>query len=388
MIDTDTVIKLQAGTFTVAVFSSIATVPKDIWDALAITRSVTFSHDFWSIIEESKLNDFSYRYALFYAADGLLAGIASFYSITTDIAIFAPRWLRLSLEQVRRLWPRFLKLSMIECGTPIILNSPGYVVAAHTKITDFSVALDAVLRQVARQEKNLLIVIRDFEPDTAAHQVAFAQRGYSFVSGLPNTYMDLPWQSMADYFRQLKSDYRSKQLRHVKRIEASQVRCEVIDDFAAYSDILCAQWLVVHQGADEFKREILTPIFYRALAEAFQGQAKILLFFKKEELLGHALMLQDGTLMRWLYFGRAVAANDSLYLYAGHKVIETSINAGAAQLELGLTTYSIKQDLGAHLTPIAFAIKSPLKFLNPFIGFFYKVMNKTPKITKKQVFKS
>jgi len=36
--------------------------------------------------------------------------------------------------------------------------------------------------------------------------------------------------------------------------------------------------------------------------------------------------------------------NDSLYLYVVQAVIQTTIELGAKRLEMGLTTYPIKQD--------------------------------------------
>ena len=45
-------------------------------------------------IEQSQLNDFHYRHLLFVDDDEQPVGLATFYRVTTDIAIFAPPWLR------------------------------------------------------------------------------------------------------------------------------------------------------------------------------------------------------------------------------------------------------------------------------------------------------
>jgi hypothetical protein len=111
------------------------------------------------------------------------------------------------------------------------------------------------------------------------------------------------------------------------------------------------------------------------------------LFYQQQELVGHALLLLDGGLLRWLYVGRKQAANDSLYLYVCHKVIETAILLGAKRLELGLTTYSIKQDMGAQVVPINMAVRGVSSIINPWVGLVYPLMNHTPNISNKWIFK-
>ena len=111
----------------IKLYDSIQEVPKDLWNTVVGGRSCTFSHEFWNLVECSNLNDFRYRHALFFNAQGDAVALTSFYTITTDIAIFAPNSLRNLLKICRRFYPNFLKLTMLECGTPVILNSPPLV---------------------------------------------------------------------------------------------------------------------------------------------------------------------------------------------------------------------------------------------------------------------
>lgn len=376
------------GAFDAKVFSHICDVPADEWDALAAKRSLSFTHSFWEVITSARLNDFAYRHVMLYRSDGMLAAVATFYTVTTDSAIFAPRLLRGLLARVRRLWPGFLMLRMLECGTPVVLNSPGYSVAEEQSLEEVTQALDQLLAHYAHYDRALLIVVRDFEPESIGYQQCFVRRNYALLPSLPNTYLDIPWKHFSAYLGSLKSYYRSKQIKHVKRIEALGIRCEPRSDFAALAEQLFEQWLVVHRGAGEFAREVLTPEFYRNLSQRFGGKAQVLLFYQNEVLQGHVLLLHEGAMTRWLYFGRAQAANDSLYIYAGHQVIKAAIAAGASRLELGLTTYPVKQDLGALLCPISLAIRAPSRLVNCLIPLLYPLMNRIPCIPQKDVFKA
>ncbi|PZN80103.1 MAG: hypothetical protein DM484_10530 [Candidatus Methylumidiphilus alinenensis] len=370
------------------IFNSVHELPKEQWNGLLIGNSSTFSYDFLEIVETSQLNDFEYKYILFYDDDNSPVALTVFYTITTDIAIFSSGKLKSLLHSVRQVFPNFLKLRMLECGTPITLNSPPIVSNKKVPAFDIIRTLDKLLMKAAKENNNIIIVIRDFEPKTKPMQSNLSELGYCFVDGLPNTYIDIIWKNPKDYVSSMKSYYRSKLLRHLRKVEGQKLRYELVEDFADMAEVLCAQWLVVHNSADEFQREVLTPEFYRDLSIKMGDCSKVLLFYKQELLVGHALLLIDGDLLRWLYFGRNESTNDSLYIYAGHKVIETAINLGAKQLKLGLTTYSIKQDIGATVTSIKLAIKSKYFIINPFIKKIYQLINNTPVINNKSIFKN
>jgi predicted N-acyltransferase len=244
-----------------------------------------------------------------------------------------------------------------------------------------------VLLTTAQAEGQFLMIVRDFEDTSQVLQREFAALGYHLVDSLPNTYLDITWPSVAAYHAAMKSYYRSKLHKHLRRNQQQGVRHELVEDFAHLSDVLCSQWMVVHNQADEFQREVLTPKFYREFSSTLGAASKALLFYRGNDLVGHALLLHEGPMLRWLYFGRNQATNDSLYLYVAHAVIETAIQLGAQTLEMGLTTYSIKLDLGASIRPVRIALRSTWQLINPFISLGYAFLNRVPAVQARSVFK-
>ena len=370
------------------VFETIHDVDPQAWDALLNGRSITFSHAFWKIIEESRLNDFHYRYVLFRDEDDQPVALATFYVVTTDIAIFSPPWLRRWLESVRRIFPGFFKLRMLECGTPIILNSPPIVLHPDIDASEIVDQLHDVLKIYARKNGIFLVILRDFEQSESHWDLNFKKLGYHWVLGLPNTYLNICWNSVDEYRAALKSYYRSKINNHLRKNAELGVRHDVIEDFSGISDELCRQWHVVHERANEFQREVLTSDFYRELSLRLDGLAKIIRFFRGDIFVGHALLLHDNDTLRWLYFGRSEPVNDSLYLYVIQSVIQTGIDLKVRRIEMGLTTYPIKLDVGARLEPIHYAICCTYSVLNPLIGWCYDLLNKPSCIQDKSVFKA
>lgn len=369
------------------VFDSIHNVPKEQWNHVLAGHSCTQSHEFWDVVERSDLNDFTYHHAIFYDDADNPVALASFYSITTDIAIFAPAALRNILLKIRRLFPNFLMFRMLECGTPITISKPFVAINAGSQ-AEVIKSLGALLLGIAKKQGHFLIVVRDFEPESDDLQPAFKNLGFHLVDSLPTTYLEIAWATHDEYVSSMKSYYRSKLLKHLNINQQQGVRHDLRADFADLAEVLYAQWRVVHDNASEYQREILTPGFYRSFSSRLGASSKVLLFYRQDELIGHALLLMDGEMLRWLYFGRNDAINDSLYIYVGNAVIETAILLGAKRLELGLTTYAIKKDLGAYMSPIMLALRSPSSIINPFVGMFYPLLNHTPEIQNKNIYKS
>ncbi len=369
-------------------YDNIEAVPAEVWGALAGTGSVAMSRDFWSVIERSGLNDFQYRHVLLRDDAGGPLGLYSFYTVTTDIAIFAPPSLRGLLGVVRRVFPNFLKLKMLECGTPITIVSPPFVKVLSLSDREMVDQIAETLIETARREGHLLIVVRDFEQEAQALREDFARHGYHWIDSLPNTYLTVSWPDPQAYLRAMRSYYRSKLLKHRKRNLEAGVSHALRDDFADLAETLCGQWMMVHENAKEFQREVLTPGFYRELSERMGPLTKVLLFYRYGELVAHALLLQDGKMLRWLYVGRETPENDGLYLYIAATVVDTAIELGAKRLEMGLTTYSIKQDLGAQVVPIGMALRATWSWLNPFVGWGYRVLNSVPEPEPRPIFKA
>ncbi|WP_374326596.1 GNAT family N-acetyltransferase [Azonexus sp.] len=370
-----------------AVFDHIAEVPADAWDALGAGHSLVYSRRFWEVLEHSGINDFRYRYILFFDSTERPIGIAGFYSITTDLAIFAPPGLRKLLTQLRRLMPNFLKFSILECGTPVTPGSEPFALAPDVAGDAVGKALDQTLQEIARRDGQLLIVMRDFEGAAWAHQANFEALGYHWLESLPNTYVEVTWPTPEAYIAAMRSHYRRKLLHYLAQCREQQFRYEIRDDFADLADTLHQQWQVVHEHADEYQREVLTPAFYRELAQRLAGKAKVMLFYRQETLVGHILLMLDGELMRFMFFGRHQAAHDGLWIYGGYALIETAIRLGMPRIEFGLTTYDLKQELGATISPVRMALRTTRRILNPFVGPVFRLLNRPPEVEIRHVFR-
>lgn len=373
--------------YSITIFDSIRDVPLEQWNALVAGNSYTYSYEFWEVLEVSRLNDFCYKYVLIYDESHSPVALACFYTLTTDIAIFASGWLKITLGIIRNAFPGFLKFRMLECGTPITMNRP-FIVKEGSDEVEILKFLGTTLSDIAKKQGELVVVMRDLEPRSAHLEMHLKHLNYHVVASLPNTHMDINWSTPDEYLSSTKSHYRRKILIHQKTNKDRGIHCELRDDFAELADTLCNQWLVVHENAKEFQRERLTPEFYEAFSAKLGSRSKVLLFYRNEELVGHVLLLVDAETLRWLYVGRNESVKDNLYFYMCHKIVETAILLKAKRLELGLTTYEPKMNLGAKMLPVNIAIKTTNSFFNIFAGYVYALLNDTPEIKNRNIFRS
>lgn len=372
-----------------SIFSSIEEVPSEHWISLEEQAPAPLKFAFLDALEKSNLTNIQFFYVLFYDGSEPIAA-APLFTIRTDMALFSGATLKRLFYQVRRLFPSALTLTTLECGSPVTINSPSFIVKPGVNSGEFLRSLSCAMREIARKHWLLLSVVRDFEEeaDTEAYRTDLKQLGFSWLPSLPNTYLDINWQSLDEYHQAMRSHYRNKLFKQLDRFADSDIRYEIDYNFSDRADTLCVQWLNVHERATELKREVLTPEFYAELNQNLRGEVFTVLFFKGSELIGHVLLLKDRDMLRWLYMGREGPIDNHLYYSMVHKIIEVAINLEVKRLELGLTTYLVKQNFGAQVVPVNIALKLNLPGFNRFLGFFYSLLHQDQDYPPRRVFKS
>ena len=366
-------------------FNSVREVPVDPWLLLAKDQSCTYSREFWEVLEASKLNDFCYQYALIYDENASPVALTCFYTLTLDLAELSSGWRKRALAKIREVFPGFLKIRILECGTPVAMNRP-FLVKAGSDEGEILKYIGSLLMDIAKNQGQFLVVMRDFEPGCGHLESALKEIDYHMVESFPNTYLGVVWPTFGEYLASMRRSYRRRALLCIKSHEERGFHCELRDDFDELADALCAQWMAVHEKAKELRREKLTADFYRNFSRKMGSRSKVLLFFREGELVGHTLLLVDGEKLRAMYVGRNASIKDDLYFYMNYKTVETAIHLKVKCLELGLTTYKPKLYMGAEISPIHIAIQTA-RVPNGFTGFVYSLLKRIPPIKGRNVFK-
>jgi len=372
------------------IFQSIYQVPEKDWDRVARGVSIIYSYRYWRLIEDSDLKHFyDFTYILiFEGKTPVFIGVCYFFK--QDLSEYTNDLVSSLVKSVRKVFPNFLYLKVMEIGTPINIHLPSVLFASAQNPMELMKALTDVLDEIKRRTKPSLIGLKDAAPESvvSAEMKAFlSENQFKVIRSQPNTVIDLKWTSVDAYLDSMKSYYRSKLLKHLKRNDHQGITSQLTSDFSQIADVLVRQWLLVHNKPGHIKREVLNARFYRDIDEAFPEESQVLLLYEKDKLIGHALLLMDGDVLRWLYIGREKSENDSLYMFILYKIIETGIMLGVSKVDCGPTTYDIKQDMGARVEDLHYGFKLSSSILNSLLsGIISKFIELKP-VKQRTVFK-
>ena len=105
------------------IHTSIAQIDRDEWNSIVAPNRLICRHEYLEAIENSKINDCRYFYPVIRDDSGKLLAHTCLYFISTELDLFATGALKLGIQKIRKLWPSFLILRSLECGTPVALGN-------------------------------------------------------------------------------------------------------------------------------------------------------------------------------------------------------------------------------------------------------------------------
>lgn len=350
---------------------SVAGVSPDEWDALFGQDRLPVSHAFLAALEDSHLNDCRYHLVTARRGGRLVAALSAF-SITLDLALFAQGPVVRLVHAVRRLFPRFLMLPEMECGSPVSLGST----IAWAPGEDPAQVMPPMIRRLedlARGAGIGLVVVRDFE---AAEKPAWLA-GYEWIPNLPDVSLAVRWRTFEEYLAAMRSEYRNRLRRRLRRSAEAGLVPRVEPRFGALAPRLRELWRQTFEEAREYRREVLTEEWFVEMDRRLGDRSRALLLEQGGEVVAFAVVFQDDDTLRFLYAGLdRRLSRDGHYHALLALVVRHGIECGCRTVELGITTYPPKLDLGGrpvelwlgmrHLNPWLARVVPPLfKVLSP-----------------------
>src|SRR5512138_992477 len=114
--------------------SSILEVDKNEWDSILDPDHILNSYDYQKAVELSKINNFHYHYLLFYNKGNIVAHVS--VAVTHfELDMMAGEFYKRMAASVRKIFPSFLRITMIECGHPTALG-PSIEIADNAYFTE------------------------------------------------------------------------------------------------------------------------------------------------------------------------------------------------------------------------------------------------------------
>jgi predicted N-acyltransferase len=369
------------------ILNSITQMGRDEWNSIVGPNRLICRHEYLEAIEKSEINDCRYFYPVIRDDSGRLLAHTCLYFISTELDLFATGGLKWGIQQIRKVWPDFLILRSVECGTPVALgNTISYANG------DAAILLPELVRATERVADNLgvnVILFRDFYDGETARYNQFAEWGYKRIHNLPTTRMSIRWSSFEAYLESMRSQYRYRIRRRQKAFREAGGDIVVSHSFGEHAEDLARLWMNTFDQATEYKREVLTPAYFRELDRLLGDDCFLIMATLKREPVGFCLMLHDGPLLSWVFSGLDYSCNRESFAYFNmiYAVVEYAIAHGYDAVDLGITTLVPKMDAGGVVTTQYMYMKHMKSPLGKFTPMVFDWMTPQPKATKRNVFK-
>lgn len=344
------------------------------WDAVVASDAIIRSHAFLRAVERSRIADVRFFHVVARDDSGRILGHTSAFSIPVNMDLFATGPMARATAAIRSSYPSFLRLRVLECGTPVAFGNLFSFAPDADRHALMDAFLDA-LDELGRREGIALQVVRDFTPAELPAFARLKDRGFAVVPNLPDCEIVNRWTSFDAYLKSMRSEYRYKVRRRMQRAAAAGVRCEIRTRFGDLKHRLAELWTATYARATEFRREILTADFFEEI-DALGDRSRAVLLLQGDLVVAFAIVLVDDRTLRFLYTGLDYERNEEACLYFNllYHVVRAGIELGRERIEMGITAYPPKMDVGGHRAPLLMFMKHASTFLSPAFCALYRLM--------------
>ena len=343
--------RAAAGNYSVRTYDDIAQVDPHAWDALLAPDDIQASHRFVGVCQRSGVADAAWLHITVHDGDRCLA-IASCSRMQVDLGLLSSGLARGAIRSARR-WRRdFLRVPVAFCGLPVSFGQsclrlrPGAGAPAITAL----VAL--ALERWAAGNGASVLCFKEFAPGEQRIVEPLTEHGYFRASSLPACVLDIPWLTWEGYLGAMRAGYRRQLQASLRARNREGLTVREISDWAAQVARIFPLYEQVMDRAP-FQLERLNQAFFRHLATDLGDRTSALLVERDGALLAAAVLLHAPGTLTFLLAGIDYAHHrqSQAYLTMAAELVATAIRHGAKRLELGQTTYELKQRLGAALSP-------------------------------------
>ncbi len=371
----------------IKVLNSINEIDEEAWDSIVEKDHVISSYMYLKAVEESGINVCFYRYPVVYE-DGKLVAHTCIYKIYFELDVFAKGPVKWLINQVRSFWPNFLKLALLECGTPVALGNT----ISYAPGVDREKILEIIVNrmdEIAKESRIGIILLRDFYIEELEFYDIFKNYHFKKLENLPNTMIENQWSGFKKYLDSMRGHYRYKTKKRIKKFEGGGLSVEVRNGFSDIAPELLRLWQQVFENATEYKREILTEDFFRNMDRYMGDDSKVLLLNNEHKIVGFALILMDGESMKFMFSGLDYEYNKRYCVYFNtlYNVVKLGIESGSKSFDMGITTCIPKMDVGAKIVPLYMYMKHVSPFLSFFMTEAFKLMTPASDFGTRSVFK-
>jgi predicted N-acyltransferase len=352
---------------------SIHDIEPHLWDSVNASHGFFRTHRFFSALESSAVEDAEYWYlALFEQGKPVATAVLSAFRVSLDLLL--PSGARRVCEVARKVYPSFLRPRMLFCGVPVSIGKHTISCCKGTDPERIICEISNRMEQIAQDHRIRYLCFKEFVETEFPAITKLRERGYIHGHSIPTMRLPIRWKSFSAYVQSMRHHYRRK-------VRLSLHKLGITDDSSPLSPTAPPDnrfpRLVLrdfdHDSAGslyelyrevmkraETRLELLNRKFFERAAEYLPDNMVLLCLEDEKGIRGAALLGRNEPWLHFLFVGFDYVFRDRYQTYFNllNGIIAFAIEQGFEVIDLGQTTYEIKNRLGAHAEPVHFYLRS------------------------------
>jgi hypothetical protein len=319
---------------------------------------------FYEIVEDTLTEGFEYRYFVIKDAQGRPFSVQPFFILHQDLTAGLPAKVRVLIDPVRRLLPRFMTLKTLIVGCAAgegHLDGKEAVHGLHARL------LASTIVAHARRLGARLILLKEFPVKYRGTLSIFLQHGFARVPSLPMTRLNIDYPNFEEYMKHALNSATRTKLRRKFRVteQAAPIEMSVFRDVSPIIDDVYPLYLQVYNRS-KLHFEKLTKAFFCSLGHLMPDKVRFFVWRQGTQIVAFSLCMVDGDAIYAEYIGLdyAVALQLHLYHYAVRDMISWAMAQGYKWLRSSGLNYDPKLHLRHQLDPIDLYVRHTSSIAN------------------------
>ncbi len=324
---------------------------------------------FYELVEDTIHQGFDYRYFAVLDKSGEVRAVQPFLIVDQDLlAGLADRIAKMA-GLVRRVWPRFLRLSTLMVGCAVGEGHlDGLDEATHHAIAN---VLATAIPVHARNLGASLIVLKEFPAKYRAALRCFVKKGFARIPSMPMVSRSIAYHNFDEYVARTLSAKMRNQLRRKfeDAAKAGPIEMALVEDVAPYVDEIYPLYLQVYERST-LHFEKLTKEFFCRLGQSMPDKARFFLWRKEGRIVAFNLcMVQDDAICsEYIGLDYALALDLHLYFVVVRDLMSWAMANGYKSFHSSGLNYDPKYRLRFELDPLDLYVRHTSRIANVLLA--------------------
>jgi predicted N-acyltransferase len=355
------------------IFDSVSQIDRFDWDR--IFGDIPEGYAFYKTLEESKLEEFSFHYAILYRNKRIIL-IAPIFIADFNLDIAVGGWFKKLISGIRKFIPRFLILKTLFCGAPFgehgIVGLSSDVGNKNDLIQELLGGLDGF----AHQQRIKFFIFKDFLESQVKLLNPLLEKCFFRLNSFPVALNELNFNSLEDYIKSLGPSTRKNLRRKIKdAYSQAKITVQIVDRVDNIIEDIYGLYLnTLIQGETKFER--LTKEFFISVGRNMQPNVKFFLYYVNDKLSAFNLcfVYQDLCIDKFIGFDYDISNRYHLYFVSWCYNVEWCLKNSIRIYKTGQTDYYAKLRMGSRLVPLYAYLRHRNRMVNLFLRILSLVL--------------